>query len=60
MKLIMNNQVEKYQYVFEDDDSISTWKYDKRKSSGVVEVEIKWKKIPVVEGKKTMKDYLKK
>lgn len=56
----MNNQVEKYQYVFEDDDSISTWKYDKRKSSGVVEVEIKWKKIPVVEGKKTMKDYLKK
>lgn len=59
----MSNQSdkpEKYQYVFEDEETISIWKYDRRKSNSVCEVEIKWKKIPVVQKSLKMKDYIKK
>lgn len=44
MKDTLKNQ-EKYSIIYEDDISISIWKYDKKKSnSGPIEVEHKWKK----------------
>jgi hypothetical protein len=34
----------KFEYIFEDDDSISIWKYDRSKTTaGPVSVEYKWK-----------------
>lgn len=37
--------MDKYSITYEDETSISIWKYDKKKStSGPIEVEYKWKK----------------
>lgn len=37
--------LEKFSVTYEDETSISIWKYDKKKStSGPIEVEYKWKK----------------
>lgn len=39
------NQLDKYSITYEDETSISIWKYDRKKStSGPIEVEYKWKK----------------
>lgn len=55
-----SDKPEKYQFVYEDEESISIWKYDRRKSNNVCEVEIKWKKIPSVQKEMKMKDFIKK
>jgi hypothetical protein len=52
------NDLDKYSITYEDETSISIWKYDKKKSStGPVEVEYKWKKgfDPWSTNKKTVK-----
>ena len=52
----------KYEYVFEDDESISIWKYNtKITTNGPVEVEYKWKKNfnPWGQKKKTLGDLAK-
>jgi len=50
----------KFERVYEDEDTISIWKYDlKKTTTGPVEVEIKYKKgyvHPKPEKKKTLKD----
>jgi hypothetical protein len=44
---------DKYSVTYEDEFSISIWKYDKKRSvSGPVEIEHKWKKIVDFAGKK--------
>ena len=61
---VQNNKKEekptKFERVYEDDDTISIWKYDLTKSTtGPFEVEIKYKKgyvHPKPEKKKTLKD----
>lgn len=41
----MREKSEKYSVTYEDEISISIWKYDRKKSkSGPVEVEYRWKK----------------
>jgi hypothetical protein len=52
----------KYEYVFEDEDCISIWKYNtKITTNGPVEVEYKWKKHfnPWEQKKKTLGDLAK-
>jgi hypothetical protein len=52
----------KYEITYEDDESISIWKYDTRKTTfGPVEVEYKWKRSfnPWNKGKKTMGEMVK-
>lgn len=52
----------KWEYVFEDEDSISIWRYDIRKTrSGPYEVEYKWKRHfnPWGQKKKTLGDLAK-
>lgn len=40
-----NKDTGKYEIIFEDEDSISIWRYNNKKtSSGPYEVEYKWKK----------------
>jgi hypothetical protein len=61
---VQNNKKEdkptKFERVYEDEDTISIWKYDLSKTTtGPVEVEIKYKKgyvHPKPEKKKTLKD----
>ena len=61
---VQNNKKEekptKFERVYEDEDTISIWKYDLTKSTtGPFEVEIKYKKgyvHPKPEKKKTLKD----
>ena len=61
---VQNNKKEekptKFERVYEDEDTISIWKYDLAKTTtGPVEVEIKYKKgyvHPKPEKKKTLKD----
>lgn len=52
----------KWEVVYEDEDCISIWKYDKKKSPyGPVEVEYKYKKgfvHPSTKSKKTIKDII--
>jgi len=64
--LIMKSQVPekpvKYEITYEDDECISIWKYDTRKTTfGPVEVEYKWKRSfnPWNNGKKTMGEMVK-
>jgi len=55
----MQKNQEKYSITFEDEESISIWKYDPSKtSSGPYEVEYKWKKgfNPWEQKKKTLGD----
>jgi hypothetical protein len=52
----------KYEITYEDDECISIWKYDTRKTTaGPVEVEYKWKRSfnPWNKGKKTMGELTK-
>jgi hypothetical protein len=52
----------KYEITYEDDECISIWKYDTRKTTfGPVEVEYKWKRSfnPWNKGKKTMGEMAK-
>jgi hypothetical protein len=52
----------KYEITYEDDECISIWKYDTRKTTfGPVEVEYKWKRSfnPWNKGKKTMGEMVK-
>jgi len=52
----------KYEYVFEDEDCVSIWKYNtKITTNGPVEVEYKWKKHfnPWEQKKKTLGDLAK-
>ena len=52
----------KYEYVFEDEDCISIWKYNtKITTNGPVEVEYKWKKHfnPWEQKKKTLGELAK-
>lgn len=49
----------KWEVIYEDDDTISIWKYDTRKTTfGPVDVEYKYKRgyVHPGSGKKTMKD----
>jgi hypothetical protein len=40
----MKDKPTKFEYTFEDDESISIWKYDKKKfPNGPISVEFKWK-----------------
>jgi len=64
--LIMKSQAAekpvKYEITYEDDECISIWKYDTRKTTfGPVEVEYKWKRSfnPWNKGKKTMGELTK-
>ncbi len=55
----MQRNQEKYNLTFEDEESISIWKYDISKStSGPYEVEYRWKKNydPWTKKKKTLGD----
>lgn len=50
----------KFERVYEDDDTISTWKYDlKKQPLGPVEVDIKYKRNYVHPSEKQTKKYIK-
>ena len=52
----------KFEYIFEDDESTSIWKYDLKKTkNGPVEVEYRYKrgyKHPALNQKKFLKDFV--
>jgi hypothetical protein len=66
MSKINNNKKEdrpvKFERIYEDEETISIWKYDLNKTkNGPVEVEIKYKKgyqPPKPQTKKTLKDHV--
>ena len=60
VKSIYDGKPIKFEIIYEDEESISTWKYDLKKfQNGPVEVEIKYKRGVIHPALKNEKKYIK-